>query len=345
MTEQEVLKLRDHGEVTKVQFKERIIDAYDVGCEMVAFSNTHGGQLVIGINDKMGVINALSYQEVQETTNLLGNIASENVIPSILLDIETIAVEGGLLVMATIKEGLNKPYHDNKGIVWVKNGADKRRVFDNAELAEMMSQCGNFAPDEAAVADATIGDIDEHCLKTYLLNRFAVVMAQKGINEQNLRDYTLEQMTHFVAGGVSVEGLMRNLRFIRPDGKLTVAAMLLFGKYPQRWLPTYTAKCICYVGNSVGGTMFRDKVKDADMEVICCTSMRLSWRFSPVTCATCKLKKSSIRKASWRFRMPHSSSLWSTRWCIVRSIGRLPSVFSSLTTGWRFTAQESCLTA
>ncbi len=64
MTEQEVLKLRDHGEVTKVQFKERIIDAYDVGCEMVAFSNTHGGQLVIGIYDKMGVINALSYQDV-----------------------------------------------------------------------------------------------------------------------------------------------------------------------------------------------------------------------------------------------------------------------------------------
>ena len=79
--------------------------------------------------------------------------------------------------------------------MWVKNGADKRRVFDNAELAEMMSQCGNFAPDEAAVADATINDLDEQCLKTYLLNRFAVVMAQKGINEQNLRDYTLEQMT------------------------------------------------------------------------------------------------------------------------------------------------------
>jgi len=90
MTEQEILKLRDHGEMTKVQFKERIVDAYDAGCEMVAFSNTHGGQLVIGINDKTGKINALSYQEVQGTTNLLGNIASENVIPSILLDIETV---------------------------------------------------------------------------------------------------------------------------------------------------------------------------------------------------------------------------------------------------------------
>ena len=30
-------------------------------------------------------------------------------------------------------------YHDNKGIVWVKNGVDKLKVFDNAELAEMMT--------------------------------------------------------------------------------------------------------------------------------------------------------------------------------------------------------------
>ena len=47
---------------------------------------------------------------------------------------------------------------------------------------------------------------------------------------------------------------------------MTVAAVLLFGKYPQRWLPAYTAKCISYVGNSVGGTVFRDKVRDEDME-------------------------------------------------------------------------------
>lgn len=30
-------------------------------------------------------------------------------------------------------------YYDNKGIVWVKNGVDKLKVFDNAELAEMMT--------------------------------------------------------------------------------------------------------------------------------------------------------------------------------------------------------------
>ena len=266
MTKQEILALRDHGEVTKVQFKERIIDTYDVSCELVAFSNYHGGQLVVGINDKTGVVNALSFMEVQETTNMLSNMASENVIPSILLNIETVTVEGGHLVVATMKEGLNKPYHDNKGIVWVKNGADKRRVFDNSELAEMMSQCGNFAPDEAAVSDITFRDLDDQVIKTYLLHRFAAVMEQKGINEYNLRDYTLEKLTRVVAGGMNVEGLMRNLHFIRPDGKMTVAAVLLFAKYPQRWLPAYTTKCICFAGKSIGGTVFRDKVRDTDME-------------------------------------------------------------------------------
>ena len=135
----DILKQIKAGEVSGVQFKERILDKYDIACELVAFSNSHGGKLVVGIKDKTGETNALSYSEVQETTNLLSDIASENVVPSILIKIDTVEVEDGNLVVATVKEGLNKPYHDNKGIVWVKNGADKRKVFDNAELAEMMT--------------------------------------------------------------------------------------------------------------------------------------------------------------------------------------------------------------
>ena len=86
--------------------------------------NHIASKLVVGIKDKTGKTNALSYSEVQETTNLLSDIASENVVPSILIKIDTIEVENGNLVFATVKEGLNKPYHDNKGIVWVKNGAE-----------------------------------------------------------------------------------------------------------------------------------------------------------------------------------------------------------------------------
>ena len=254
------------GEVSGVQFKERILDKYDIACELVAFSNSHGGKLVVGIKDKTGETNALSYSEVQETTNLLSDIASENVVPSILIKIDTVEVEDGNLVVATVKEGLNKPYHDNKGIVWVKNGADKRKVFDNAELAEMMTDCGSFAPDEAGVRDATVNDLDATTIKQFLGNRFERVLEKKGLTGDAFNEASLDMICSAIAKGHDCEKILRNLRFIRPDGSLTVAAMLLFGKYTQRWLPMMTAKCICFAGNSVGSKVFRDKVNDADME-------------------------------------------------------------------------------
>ena len=262
----DILKQIKAGEVSGVQFKERILDKYDIACELVAFSNSHGGKLVVGIKDKTGETNALSYSEVQETTNLLSDIASENVVPSILIKIDTVEVEDGNLVIATVKEGLNKPYHDNKGIVWVKNGADKRKVFGNAELAEMMTDCGSFAPDEAVVREATVNDLDATTIKQFLGNRFERVLEKKGLTGDAFNEASLDMICSAIAKGHDCEKIFRNLRFIRPDGSLTVAAMLLFGKYTQRWMPMMTAKCICFAGNSVGSKVFRDKVNDADME-------------------------------------------------------------------------------
>lgn len=266
MKEIDIIQQIKSGEVSKVQFKERLLDNYDIGCELVAFSNARGGTLVVGVKDKTGSVNPLSYLEVQETTNTLGNIASENVVPAILVDVETISVDGGSLVVAHIKEGMNKPYHDNRGIVWVKNGADKRKVFDNAELAEMMTDCGSFSPDEAGVRDATVKDLDENTIKTFLSNKFEKVLVRKGLVGDALCEASLDTVCSAIASGHNGEKLMRNLRFIRPDGKITLAAMLLFGKYTQRWLPAMTAKCISFVGNNLGGTQFRDKVNDADIE-------------------------------------------------------------------------------
>lgn len=262
----DILQQIKAGEDSGTQFKERILDRYDIGCELVALSNSHGGKLVIGVKDKTGDINALSYSEVQETSNLLSSIASENVIPSILIKVDTLSAEGGNLVVATIKEGINKPYHDNKGIVWIKNGADKRKVFDNAELAEMMTDCGNYAPDLASVRDATIKDLDPSTIKIFLGNRFERVLESKGLVGDEFNEASLDTICSAIAKGHNHEKILRNLRLIRPDGTPTVAAMLLFGKYTQRWLPTMTVKCICFAGNDIRSNTFRDKVNDTDME-------------------------------------------------------------------------------
>lgn len=53
------------------------------------------------------------------------------------------------------------------------------------------------------------------------------------------------------------------------DGTLTVAALMLMGRYPQRWLPAFTVRYVSFVGNSIGGTEFRDKNgNDADGNAI-----------------------------------------------------------------------------
>ena len=54
----DILKQIKAGEVSGMQFKERILDKYDIACELVAFSNSHGGKLVVGIKDKTGETNA-----------------------------------------------------------------------------------------------------------------------------------------------------------------------------------------------------------------------------------------------------------------------------------------------
>ena len=92
------------------------------------------------------------------------------------------------------------------------------------------------------------------------------MLEKKGLTGDAFNEASLDMICSAIAKGHDCEKILRNLRFIRPDGTLTVAAMLLFGKYTQRWMPMMTAKCICFAGNSIGSKVFRDKVNDADME-------------------------------------------------------------------------------
>ena len=267
MTFEEILRLRDMAEQTSVQFKERLTkeSKSEVAAEMVAMSNTRGGKIIIGVDDKTGRVNPLSYAETQDTTELLGNLATQNVIPSILLDIINVPAEGGVLVVATIKQGLNKPYHDNNGVVWVKQGADKRKVFDNAELIAMLADNGQMHPDALPVRGTTIKDLNMAVVKEYLAKRFAPVLSLQNLSLEELHKMSAEDVAKAIGAEQTVENILKNVGLILSDGTLTVAAVVLMGEYPQRWLPVFTARCISYIGNSIGGSEFRDKSgSDAD---------------------------------------------------------------------------------
>ena len=143
----DILKQIKAGEVSGMQFKERILDKYDIACELVAFSNSHGGKLVVGIKDKTGETNALSYSEVQETTNLLSDIASENVVPSILMKIDTVEVEDGNLVVATqVEEKSNQVEDHNTGLRHSDTDLDTRLRHSDTGLRHSDTDLDTLTP-------------------------------------------------------------------------------------------------------------------------------------------------------------------------------------------------------
>jgi predicted HTH transcriptional regulator len=232
----ELLELIKKGESSTVQFKVRVNDAYKVGAEMVAFSNAKGGKIVVGIDDETGGINGLNYEEIQATNQLLSNAASDNIKPPIYITTETITVNEDNVVLVTIPEGASKPFMDNKGIIWTKNGSDKRKVIAKEEIARLLQSSGNFYADEMPVNGATINDLDESKFLNYFTKNW-------GETPDDL--------------GVPFIKALENTFTIKED-KLTLGGLLFFGKSPQKFKPAFCVKAVAYFGNEIEGTEYRD---------------------------------------------------------------------------------------
>ncbi len=233
----ELLDLIQMGESSKVQFKLRINNANSVGAEMVAFSNTKGGLLIVGVEDKTGEINGLSFEELQSTNELLANSASNNVKAPIYIYTETIKVEEQNVIVAHITEGTSKPHMDNNGIIWVKNGSDKRKVITKEEIARLLQSSGNLFADETLVNGTTVNDIDEDFFQEFIVSK-----TKKTIDEL----------------GLSTSAVLTNLGMIK-EGKLSLGGLILFGKNPQQFRPTFTVQCVSFVGNDISSKEYRDK--------------------------------------------------------------------------------------
>ena len=172
----------------------------------------------------------------------------------------------GVVLAVRIPEGKRKPYRDNKGIIWVKNGSDKRKVFDNSELIDMLVDNGTLSSDELPVENATMADLDFQTIRQYLLKRFENSFQVQNLSQKDLDGLSIDDLVNKIVPGLTLETLMKNFSLIRQDGKLTVAAILLFGKYPQRWIQTATVKCINFIGTSIAGTEYRDKMHDSEAD-------------------------------------------------------------------------------
>ena len=141
------------GEDSSHQFKRDFSNAETLAAELIAFANTIGGMLVIGVEDT-GSIAGLSPERVGSLNQLLSNVASQNVRPPINPLTQNITTEHGLVMVVHVSEGNNKPYMDLQGRIWVKSGADKRQVTAREEMQRLFQESGLVYADEVPIASA-----------------------------------------------------------------------------------------------------------------------------------------------------------------------------------------------
>lgn len=236
MTLEELQMIALRGEDSTHQFKSKISNALSLASEFVAFSNGVGGYLYIGVSDT-GRLDGVSLEDARKYNQIISNTASQLVHSPIVVSTTNIQLESGLLVIAVeINEGLDKPYFDNNGVVWVKCGADKRRIHSKEELRRMFQATDQFHAD-ALPTKASMDWIDIQKLKSFYQEVYKAPLPE------SLQD---------------LKKTMKILDILTDADKLNLAGVLLFADKPQSIRPDCMIKAVRYPGMVVHPSSYAD---------------------------------------------------------------------------------------
>ncbi len=235
MKEAEVLERISLGENSRTQFKENINSPDQLAQEMVAFANSRGGLILIGVKDDDGSIAGLTGADINRLNQMISNTASQKVDPPLHPVTDTLRVAGKAVMLLNIPAGINKPYCTNKGLYLTKSGADKRRISQE-ELQRLFQESNKLFADELKVCGTTLDDLD------YKL--FSGVYRK--IYEESPEE-----------SAIPAGQLLNNISMM--DGEeLTLAGLLLFGKNPRGKKPLFMIKGVSFLGNDMSAVEYRD---------------------------------------------------------------------------------------
>lgn len=231
----ELIEILSRGEDSRHQFKANFTNADALAAEIVAFSNTEGGLIFIGVNDDGSVL-GLPGEDIHRLNQLISNTSSQNVRPAVNPITENVTHPAGIVLVVSIPAGMNKPYMDKNGAIWVKNGSDKRRATSREELQRLFQQAGLVHADETPVASLGAGDVDLPYFEHFFEQQFGEPLARQG--------QPLPQV-------------LKNMNLMH-QGQLNVAAGLLFSKAPQHALPAFIVKAVAFPGKRIEDERYLD---------------------------------------------------------------------------------------
>src|SRR3972149_6565352 len=161
MIKNKILDLIQKGKSENTEFKEKFDkEAIETA---VAFANTKGGIIFVGVTDKSKV---KGIQIGKETIKDWANQISQSTEPRIIPGIEQSEIEGKSVVILRIKEFPIKPV-SVKGRCFRRVGTSNR-VMTPQEISEMHIHSVGTSWDAFPARDTTLDDIDFKSVEKYI---------------------------------------------------------------------------------------------------------------------------------------------------------------------------------
>jgi predicted HTH transcriptional regulator len=134
MKRRELLELIEGGENLLCEFKRKFSTHEKITREMIAFANTKGGVLLIGVDDDKEIVGVESEKSEAE---LIKDVASNYCVPPVEYEIEYMDVNGKEVVIVQIAESKIKPHRlqDYKNEFDINNAVVCIRVNDKSVMA------------------------------------------------------------------------------------------------------------------------------------------------------------------------------------------------------------------
>lgn len=219
-----ISELLQQGENAAIEFKEIVARPESLAKEIVAFANTQGGTLLLGVADDGKIIGINDDKNHEE---YLANIARNNVIPAIDIEIQKIVVENKNIIAVSIPKGKDKPYQTLNNQFLIRIGSTNR-IATQTELMRLFQQSGVFHYDGIALENADIKQLN--------LTKIA----------QYFDDYQVDfsQEEH-------PEILLKNTDILTDRHEVTIAGLLVFGLNPQKFMPNACISFAHFSGNEI----------------------------------------------------------------------------------------------
>jgi ATP-dependent DNA helicase RecG len=229
----EILEAIERGEDSHLQIKETVTNPDQLASEMAAFANSKGGCILIGVSDQ-GVITGLTAEDVHRINQLISNSASQNVREPLFPTTRNVTIGDKKIIVLDVVESRGKPHFDKNGVVWVKTGADKRRVVSREELRRLFQDVDTLHADEMPIAGTSINDLDEDVFSAFYERNYG---------------RSLQQESH------SLIQILNNMNLAKGT-ELNLAGLLLFAKAPQRFRPVLVVKAVAFPGTDPTATEY-----------------------------------------------------------------------------------------